>query len=254
MEKSIKTKIRVLFLGKPKGGKEPTDYPYTENPEWPIYKGRFSSKALSKYYAEKLKEFETDDVELTGKNLIRTEKELAAITEDIKKEAGIVIFIVGLFPGQLSSEIISWGMPTIMVNPVETPQSPLPWLANFGPAEGKTNVIPVLSSDFSDVGRKIAVIKAIDKLKHTKLLFSHDEDYASPKKNIPMVIGKVDEKTAKRLERIRYHGNISLTDEDFQKFKEKFGLEIKPILSKRLVEAYEASSITEAEEFSKIYP
>ena len=245
----MKTKIRVLFLGKPKGGQNPTNYPFKENTEWPVYKGKFSSEAQSKFYAEKLKEFENDDIELTGKDLIRTEKELAAIAEDIKKEAGIVAFITGLCPSKLQKELISWGKPTIMVNPVESPLSPIPWFGNFSPMQGKTNVIPLLSSDFADVGRKIAVIKAIDKLKQTKLLHCHNKDLKAQKKHITRVIGIDGEKAYNR---IRCHGGTAeLTDEDIQRTREKFGLEIKPIPTEKLVKAYEVSDITEAKKLAK---
>lgn len=53
----MKTKIRLLFLGKSKGYQDTTNYSFKENTEWTVYKGKFGSERLSKFYAEKLKEF-----------------------------------------------------------------------------------------------------------------------------------------------------------------------------------------------------
>ena len=72
IEKGIlteKTRTRVLFLGLPKG----TRYAAEENSDRPTYQGIFGSDALSEYYAEKLKVYETDEVEFTGNTLVRTE-------------------------------------------------------------------------------------------------------------------------------------------------------------------------------------
>ena len=46
-----KTRIRTLFLGRPKGDSFPGD----ENEEWPIYQGSFSHENLAARYREELK-------------------------------------------------------------------------------------------------------------------------------------------------------------------------------------------------------
>ena len=89
----------------------------------------------------------------------------------MQDEAGVLVFILGLFPSELQNEVTSWGKPTVMFNPTESPLSPLAWLHNFVPVKGKSHVIPVLSSDFADVGKKIGVLKAVHKMSKSKVLY-----------------------------------------------------------------------------------
>ena len=166
-----KTRIRTLFLGSPKGGQ----YPAQENEEWPIYQGEYSHENVAARYREKLKAYE-HGVEFTGQTLVRTRQELEDIGEKVREEDGVLVFILGLFPNTMQKEIASWGKPTVMFNPTESPLSPLGWLHNFVPVKGKSHVIPVLSSDFADVGRKIGVLKAIHKMGQSKVLYQADAD------------------------------------------------------------------------------
>ena len=161
-----KTRIRTLFLGRPKGDSFPGD----ENEEWPIYQGSFSHESLAARYREELKAYGRD-VEFTGQTLVRTRGELVDTAAKVQDEDGVLVFILGLFPNVMQKEIASWGKPTVMFNPTEAPLSPLAWLHNFVPVKGKSNVIPVLSSDFADVGKKIGVLKAIHKMRQSKVLY-----------------------------------------------------------------------------------
>ncbi len=161
-----KTRIRTLFLGRPQG----TQYAGHENQDWPIYQGEFSHESLFAHYKEMLKRFE-HDVEFTGLTLARTRRDLEGIGEKVQDEAGVLVFILGLFPSELQNEITNWDKPTVMFNPTESPLSPLAWLHNFVPVKGKSHVIPVLSSDFADVGKKIGVLKAVHKMSKSKVLY-----------------------------------------------------------------------------------
>ena len=235
------TKIRVLFLSVPKETALCA----------PMYRGEYSSEALAEQYMSKLSACKTEDVEFTGNNIIRHSEELETISEQVKGEDGILAFILGLFPSDLQRTIVGWGMPTIMVNPTESPLSTIPWLGNFCWIQGKSNVIPVLSSDFADVVRKIGVLKAISKLGQTKVL--HSSYHPCPIVGRPeecKILGVQDEQVYKRL---RYHGaHAPGLSEDFMKqAKEIFGLDLKSISSNVLAKAYDDIAVDVAGEMAQ---
>jgi len=193
-----KTRVRVVFLSLPIG----TQWVSEENPESPQNRGRYFSENRFVYYREKLSDLESEDLEFVGKDLIRTEADLDGIAEKVKREDGVVAFMLTIYPRGLQ-EVISWGKPTILVNTVFE----IPYIYNFGPARGKKNVIPVSSSDFADVGRKLRVIKAIAKLGKTKVL---------------------------------YHGRQS-PGHLVKQAKENLGVEIHQVKTERFIEAYKAA-------------
>ncbi len=203
-----KTKIRVVFLSLPKG----TRWPSEENPKSPEYSGKYSSESKAKYYAGKLSMFEGDDLEFVGKNLVRTEADLKDINEKVKDEDGVLAFILTIYPPALR-KVINWGKPTVLVNTVFE----IPYIYNFGPARGKKNVIPVSSSDFGDVGRKLRVLKAIRKLRDTKILV---------------------------------HGH-ELPGKFVKQAKEKLGVEFVKLETQRLVKAYKNADEGAAEKLAE---
>ncbi len=234
-----RTRIRTLFLGGPKGN----NYPAQENQEWPIYQGEFSHESLFAHYKEKLKLFE-HDVEFTGLTLARTRSDLEGIGEQVQDEAGILVFILGLFPSALQNEITSWGKPTVMVNPTESPLSPLAWLHNYVPVKGKSHVIPVLSSDFADVGKKIGVLKAVHKMRRSKVLY---QQTLTPKQV---------ESSRKWYEEgwggINLFSDLTpLSDSFIEQAKARLGLEIKDIPPHRLIAAYQNADTGTAEELAQ---
>ena len=234
-----RTRIRTLFLGGPKGN----NYPAQENQEWPIYQGEFSHESLFAHYKQKLKLFE-HDVEFTGLTLARTRSDLDGIGEQVQDEAGVLIFILGLFPSALQNEITNWGKPTVMVNPTESPLSPLAWLHNYVPVKGKSHVIPVLSSDFADVGKKIGVLKAVHKMRRSKVLY---QQTLTPKQV---------ESSRKWFEEgwggIHLFSDLTpLSDSFIEQAKARLGLEIKDTPPHRLIAAYQNADTGTAEDLAQ---
>ncbi|MYC24259.1 MAG: hypothetical protein F4X62_22585 [Caldilineaceae bacterium SB0662_bin_25] len=230
-----KTRIRTLFLGRPKGD----SFPGEENEEWPIYQGSFSHENLAARYREELKAYGRE-VEFTGQTLVRTRGELVDTAAKVQDEDGVLVFILGLFPNVMQKEIASWGKPTVMFNPTEAPLSPLAWLHNFVPVKGKSNVIPVLSSDFADVGKKIGVLKAIHKMRQSKVLYQQSH---TPKQV---------ESSRRWFEEgwggIHLFSDLTpLSDGFIKQAKERLGLEIKDIPPQRLIAAYQNADARAAE-------
>ena len=234
-----KTRIRVLFLGRPMGNRWSAE----ENDNWPVHNGKFSSENLSKYFTEKLGAFE-NDVVFTGRDLVRTREDLEGIGEKVKAEAGVLVFILCLYTHELQREIFGWGRPTIVVNPPESPLSPLAWMSNLQPAKGKRNVIAVASSDFADVGRKIGVLKAIDKLRQTRALYHYTDTSDLSRQRREEIFGRDSGH--------RNQSSADLADDVLiQQIKEKTGIEIQWISLERLVEAYETADSEAAEDLAR---
>ena len=234
-----KTRIRTLFLGSPKG----RQYPAQENEEWPIYQGEYSHENVAAQYREKLKAC-ARDVEFTGLTLARTRQELEGIGAQVQEEAGVLVFILGLFPNAMQNEITSWGKPTVMFNPVESPLSPLAWLHNFVPVKGKSHVIPVLSSDFADVGRKISVLKAVHRMGQSKVLYQQSltaEQVESSRKWFEDGWGGIH----------LFSDLTPLSGAFIKQAKERLGLEIKDIPPHRLIAAYHNADTQAAEELAQ---
>ena len=234
-----KTRIRTLFLASPKGGQ----YPAQENEEWPIYQGEFSHESVFERYKAELKAYEAD-VEFTGQTLVRTREELEGAAAKVQDEDGVLVFILGLFPNAMQKEIASWGKPAVMFNPTESPLSPLGWLHNFVPVKGKSNVIPVLSSEFADVGKKIGVLKAIHKMGQSKVLY---QQTLTPKQV---------ESSRRWFEEgwggIHLFSDLTpLSDGFIKQAKERLGLEIKDIPPQRLIAAYQNADAEAAEELAR---
>ena len=234
-----KTRIRTLFLGRPQG----TQYAGHENQDWPIYQGEFSHESLFAHYKEMLKRFE-HDVEFTGLTLARTRQDLEGIGEKVQDDAGVLVFILGLFPSELQNEITSWGKPTVMFNPTESPLSPLAWLHNFVPVKGKSHVIPVLSSDFADVGKKIGVLKAVHKMSKSKVLYQQS------------LTPKQVESSRRWFEEgwggIHLFSDLApLSDSFIEQAKARLGLEIKDIPPHRLIAAYQSADPQIAHELAQ---
>ena len=235
--------IRVLFIGRPKGNHW---LPPEENEDWPAYRGRFSNENLSKYYAEKLKAFE-HDLEFTGKDLVRTEKDLEGIGEKVKDETGVLAIIVGLYPLDLLNEIVTWGVPTIIFSAPESPLSQLAWMDNFLPAKGMNHVIPVASTNFDDVGRGLRLLKAIHRLGQTKVLYQYT----------PVQLSEEEKEHGKKMYKLfseltRFAADrVALDDRFIQQAKERIGIEIEKIPPERLIRAYEAADGKTAEQLAQ---
>ena len=234
-----KTRIRTLFLGRPQG----TQYAGHENQDWPIYQGEFSHESLFAHYKEMLKRFE-HDVEFTGLTLARTRQDLEGIGEKVQDDAGVLVFILGLFPSELQNEVTSWGKPTVMFNPTESPLSPLAWLHNFVPVKGKSHVIPVLSSDFADVGKKIGVLKAVHKMSKSKVVYQQS------------LTPKQVESSRRWFEEgwggIHLFSDLApLSDSFIEQAKARLGLEIKDIPPHRLIAAYQSADPQIAQELAQ---
>ncbi len=230
-----KTRIRTLFLG----GSQDDGFPTGENTEWPVYQGSFSHESVAARYREKLKAYERE-VAFTGQRLVRTHAELGEEAAKVRNEDGVLAFILSLFPNTMQKEIASWGKPTVMFNPTETPLSPLGWLHNFVPVKGKRNVIPVLSSDFADVGKKIGVLKAIHKMGQSKVLYqqSHTrEQVESSRRWFEEGWGGIH----------LFSDLTPLSDGFIRQAKERLGLEIKDIPPQRLIAAYQNADAEAAE-------
>jgi hypothetical protein len=148
-----KTRVRTVFLGFPKGSKWPG-----QETNSPMFQGAYSLESRARKYSEKLSEFENEYLEFVGKDLIRTEADLAGIEEMVKSEDGVLAFYLGAGARGMR-EVLSWGVPTIFCN--------APGYVNI---RGK-HVIPVRSSDFKDVQRKAGVLEAIHRLKEAKILY-----------------------------------------------------------------------------------
>ena len=181
-----KTRIRTLFLGFPKGTKWPG-----QETDSPMFQGAYSLENRVKVYSEKLSTFEHEYLEFVGKDLIRTESDLVGMEEAVKSEDGVLAFYLGAGARGMG-EVLSWGVPTIFCN---TP--------GYVALRGE-HIIPVRSSDFTDVQHKAGVLEAIHRLKETKIL---------------------------------YVSNGGLSEEFLAKAKEKLGVEIKNVENKRLLSA-----------------
>ena len=230
-----KTKIRTIFVG----GKQDEVFPTGENNEWAVYQGSFSHENVAARYREELKTY-AREVEFTGQRLVRTHAELAEEAAKVRDEDGVLAFILSLFPNTMLKEIASWGKPTVMFNPTETPLSPLGWLHNFVPVKGKRNIIPVLSSDFADVGKKIGVLKAIHKMAQSKVLYqqSHTpEQVESSRRWFEEGWGGIH----------LFSDLTPLSDGFIRQAKERLGLEIKNIPPNRLIAAYQNADAEAAE-------
>jgi len=233
------TKIRTLFLG----GTEGEDFPTQENQTWPIYRGEFSHERVVDRYRQELKAY-AKDVEFTGQTLVRTLQELRCAAADVQEEDGVLAFILSLFPNVMQKEIASWGKPTVMFNPVETPLSPLGWLHNFVPVKGKSNVIPVLSSDFADVGKKIGVLKAIHKMAQSKVLYQQthtQEQVEASRRWFEEGWGGIH----------LFSDLTPLSDGFIRQARERLGLEIKSIPPERLIAAYGNADSEAAQELAQ---
>ena len=234
-----KTRIRTLFLGSPEG----ESFPVGENREWPIYQGEFGHERVAARYRQELKAY-ASDVEFTGQTLVRTRRELESAAAAVREEDGVLAFILSLFPNAMQKEIASWGKPTVMFNPVEAPLSPLGWLHNFVPVKGKSNVIPVLSSDFADVGKKIGVLRAIRKLAQSKVLYQQtltQEQVESSRRWFEEGWGGIH----------LFSDLTPLGDSFIQQARERLGLEIKSIPPDRVIAAYQNADSGAAEKLAQ---
>ena len=131
-----------------------------------------------------------------------------------------------------------------MVNPPESPLSPLAWLHNYVPVKGKKHVIPVLSSDFADVGKKIGVIKAVHKMSQTKVLYQQtltDKQVKSSEKWFEEGWGGIH----------LFADLTPLTPSFVQRARERLGLEIKDIPPQRLIAAYQGADAAAAEKLAQ---
>ena len=207
-----KTKIRTLFLAKPKG----TKYPGEET-ICPRHYGRPTLDSRAEYYSEKLSMLENENLEFVGKNLIRTEADLEGMAEEAPSEAGVLAFILTT-PTRGLKEVVSFQAPTIISN--DTPGGAcdcgfLGALLSYG---NEKNLISVSSSDFGDVQRKIKVLDAIHRLKETKILCVTNGGGGG----------------------------------DFaERAKEKLGVEVKYLGHETLLHAYDVADETEAEKLAK---
>lgn len=176
-----KTKIRTLFLGFPKGNKWPG-----QETDSPMFQGAYSLENRVKKYSEKLSTFEHEYLEFVGKELIRTESDLAGIEEAVKSEDGVLAFYLGAGARGMR-EVLNWGVPTIFCN-----------APGYVGLRGK-HVIPVRSSDFTSVQRKAGVLEAIHRLKETKILYVsngglNEEFCAKAKEKLGVEIKNVENK------------------------------------------------------------
>jgi len=181
-----KTRIRTVFLGFPKGTKWPG-----QETDSPMFQGAYSLENTVRTYSEKLSVFEHEYLEFVGKDLIRTESDLTGMEELVKSEDGVLAFYLGAGARGMK-EILGWGVPTIFCN--------APGYVNV---RGE-HVIPVRSSNFTDVQRKVRVLEAIHRLKETKIL---------------------------------YVSSSALSEEFCAQAKGKLGVEIKHVENRRLLDA-----------------
>ena len=207
----MKTKIRTLFLAKPRGNRYPA-----EETDCPRHYGKNSLDSRAEYYREKLSLLEDKNLEFVGKNLIRTEEDLEGMAEKVKDEAGVLAFILTA-PTRGLEEVLGWGVPTIISNDTPGGACDVGFL-NALLHGNRKNVIPVSSSDFGDIERKIKVLDAIHRLKESKVLCIGNE---------------------------RWGGNFA------EQARKKLGVEIRYLGHESLLRAYDSADEGEAERLAQ---
>ena len=155
-----KPRVRVIFLGLPKGV-----------PKWPTID--FDTEERIKIIKEKLLK-NISDVEFIGWNWVKSNSELEELSEEIGSKGEDVVIVFNIASGWFNVTKIAKKIPLIAIS------DPLLWgyagMTNLSSAlrkEGARGFI-VSSSDWNDILRIFKVVKAYHALKNSRILIIGD--------------------------------------------------------------------------------